>query len=56
MFRKDTNESKTAVMEVIGFLYVPLGSSTVQVQNSLGSRRAWACSETGFSSQNYDRA
>jgi hypothetical protein len=47
-----TNGSKTAVMDVIGFLYVSLGSSTVQLHDSLGSRRAYTCSEAGFSSQN----
>jgi hypothetical protein len=45
-----------AVMEVIGFLYVLLGSSAVQLHDSLGSRRSCACSEAGFSSQNDDRA
>jgi hypothetical protein len=48
--------SKTAVMNVIGFPYVSLGSSTVQLHDRLGSRRACACSEAGFSSQNGDRA
>jgi hypothetical protein len=43
-------------MDVIGFLRVSLGSSTVQLHDSLGSRRACACSESGFSSQNGDRA
>jgi hypothetical protein len=38
-----TDESKTAVMDVIGFLYVSLGSSTAQLHGSLGSRRASAC-------------
>jgi hypothetical protein len=42
-------------MVVIGFLYVSLGSSTVQLHDSLGSRRACACSEVCFSSQNGDR-
>jgi hypothetical protein len=51
-----TNRGKTAVMDVIGFLFVSLGSSTVQLHDSLGSRRACACSDTGFSSQNGDRA
>jgi hypothetical protein len=51
-----TNGSKTAVMDVIGFLCVSLGSNTVQLHSSLGSRRACLCSETGFSSQNGDRA
>jgi hypothetical protein len=42
-------------MDVIGFLCVSLGSSTVQLHDSLGSRRECACSETGFSRQNGDR-
>jgi hypothetical protein len=42
-------------MNVIGFLCVSLGSSTVQLHDSLGSRRACACSEVGFSSQNGNR-
>jgi hypothetical protein len=46
-----TNGSKTDVMDVIGFLCVSIGSSTVQLHKSLGSRRACACSEAGFSSQ-----
>jgi hypothetical protein len=41
-------------MDVIGFLYISLGSSTLQLHDSLGSRRAWACSEASFSSQNGD--
>jgi hypothetical protein len=32
------------------------GRSTVQFHSSVGSRRAYACLETGFSSQNGDRA
>jgi hypothetical protein len=43
-------------MDVIGFLRVSLDSSTVQLHDSLGSGRACACSEAGFSSQNGDRA
>jgi hypothetical protein len=35
---------------------VSLGSSTVQLHDSLGSRRSCACSEAGFSSQNVNRA
>jgi hypothetical protein len=46
---------KTAVMDVLCYLCVSLGSSTVQLHDSLGSRRARACSEIGFSSQNGDR-
>jgi hypothetical protein len=40
-------------MDVIGFLYVSLGSSIVQLHDSLGSRSACVCS-TGFISQNGD--
>jgi hypothetical protein len=43
-------------MDVIGFLYVSLGSSTVQLHDILGSRYTCPCSEVGFSSQNGDRA
>jgi hypothetical protein len=39
-------------MDVIGFLCVSLGSSTVPLHDSLGTRHARACSEAGFSSQN----
>jgi hypothetical protein len=49
-----TNGSKTAVMDIIGFLCVSLGSSTVQLNDSIGSRRAFLRSEAGFSSQNVD--
>jgi hypothetical protein len=49
-----TNGSKTAVIDVIGFLCVSLSSSTFQLHDSLGSRRACACSEASFSSQNGD--
>jgi hypothetical protein len=48
--------SKILVMDVIGLLCVPLGSSTVQFHDSLGKRRACACSEAGITSQNGDRA
>jgi hypothetical protein len=48
--------SKTDVMVVINFLCVSVGSSTVQLHGSLGSRRACTCSEASFSSQNGDRA
>jgi hypothetical protein len=51
-----TNGSKTSLMDVIGFLCLSLGSSTVQFHESLGSRRACACSEAGFGGQNGDRA
>jgi hypothetical protein len=43
-------------MDLICFLCVSLGSSTVLLRDSLGSRRACAWSEAGFSSQNGDRA
>jgi hypothetical protein len=43
-------------MDVIGFLCISPGTSTVQLHDSLGSRRVSACSEVGFSSQNGDRA
>jgi hypothetical protein len=49
-----TNISKTAVMDVIGFVCVSLGSSTVQLHDRLWSRRACTCSEAGFSSLNGD--
>jgi hypothetical protein len=42
-------------MDVIGFLRVSLGSSTVQLHDRLGSRSACAYSEARFSSQNGDR-
>jgi hypothetical protein len=51
-----TNGSKTAVMDVVVFLYVSLGSRTVQLHDSLGSSRACSCSEAGFNSRNGDRA
>jgi hypothetical protein len=41
-------------MDVIGFLSVSPGSSTIQLHDSLGSRYACACSEAGFNSQNGD--
>jgi hypothetical protein len=47
--------SKAAVMDVVSFLCVSL-ASTVQLHDSLGSRRACAYSEAAFSSQNGDRA
>jgi hypothetical protein len=42
--------------ERIGFLSALLGSSTVQLHDSLGIRGACACLEADFSSQNGDRA
>jgi hypothetical protein len=42
-------------MDVIGFLFVSLGSSTVLLHDNLNRRRACSCSEAGFSSQNGDR-
>jgi hypothetical protein len=50
--KQTINGSKTAVMEIIGFLYASLGSSTIQFHDILGSRRACACSEAGFGSEN----
>jgi microcystin-dependent protein len=47
-----TNGSEIAVMDVMGFLYVSLGSSTVQLHGS----RACACSDAELSSQNGDHA
>jgi hypothetical protein len=43
-------------MNVIGFLCVSLGSSTVQLHDGVGSRRTCACSEICFGSRNGDRA
>jgi hypothetical protein len=43
-------------MDVIGFLCVSLGSSTIQLHDSLSSRRAYACLEARLSGQNGDRA
>jgi hypothetical protein len=51
-----TNGSKTAVIDVTCFLCVSLGSSTVQIHDSIGSRRACACSEAGFTGRNGERA
>jgi hypothetical protein len=51
-----TNGSKTAAMDVINFLSASLGSSRVQLHESRGNRRAWVCSQAGFSSQNGDSA
>jgi hypothetical protein len=47
----DTNGRKIDVLDVIGFLCVSLGGSTVQLRDSVDSRRADACSDAGFSSQ-----
>jgi hypothetical protein len=47
---------ESAVMDIIGFLCVSLGSSTVQLNDSLCSRRACAYSDVGFSRKNGDRA
>jgi hypothetical protein len=43
-------------MDVIGYLCVSLGSSKVQVFDSLDSRHACGYPEAGFSSENGDRA
>jgi hypothetical protein len=50
-----TNGSKTYVIDVIGFLCVSLGSSTVQLHDSLGSRQACTRLGTGFSNPNDSR-
>jgi hypothetical protein len=42
--KKVTNGSKTAVMDILGFLRVSIGSSTVQLHDSLGCRHVCACS------------
>jgi hypothetical protein len=47
-----TNRSKTAVMDVTGFLCVWLGNSRAQLHDNLGIRRACTCSEAGYSIQN----
>jgi hypothetical protein len=44
-----------AVIDITGFLCVSIGSSTVQLHDSPGSRRACAYSEAVFSSQIGDR-
>jgi hypothetical protein len=41
------NGSKAAIMDVIGFLCVSLGSSTVQLHDSLGSTSAYDYSGAG---------
>jgi hypothetical protein len=43
-------------MNVTSFLFVTLCSSTFQLDYSLDSSRACACSAAGFSNQNVDRA
>jgi hypothetical protein len=43
-------------MDLIEFLCVSLSSDKVQLHDSLGIRRACACSEAGFNSQNGDLA
>jgi hypothetical protein len=53
--KKAANGSKTTKMDVIGFLCVSPGSSTVQLHDNVGSRRACASSEARFSSQIGDR-
>jgi hypothetical protein len=39
-------------MDVIGFLFLSIGSITVQLHDNLGSKRARANSESRFGSQN----
>jgi hypothetical protein len=48
--------SEAAVMDVPCFLCVSLGSSTVQLHDSLGSRYACANSGASFGIQSGDRA
>jgi hypothetical protein len=43
-------------MDVICFLCISLGSSTVKLHDSLGSRRPCEYSEASFSSQNSEHA
>jgi hypothetical protein len=50
---ESVNRSQMQVMDVKRFL---LSSSTVQHQESQGSRHACACSEAGFSSPNGNHA
>jgi hypothetical protein len=54
--REVKNGNRTAVMNVIGFLYVSLCSSTFQLHDSLGNRLECANSGAGFGSQNGERA
>jgi hypothetical protein len=42
-------------MDVTFLLFVSLGSSTVQLHDTLGNTRACACSEAGSGRQNGDR-
>jgi hypothetical protein len=42
-------------MDILGFLCVSLGGITVQLYDSLGSRRACECLDACFSSPNGDR-
>jgi hypothetical protein len=42
--------NNTSVVDVIVLLYLSLGSSTIQLHDSRGSRRACAWSEAGFGS------
>jgi hypothetical protein len=55
---ESVNRSQIEVKQtaVIGSLCVLLDNSTVQLHDSLDSRRACARSEVGFSSQNGDHA
>jgi hypothetical protein len=39
-------------MDVVGFLFVSVGSSTVQLDDSIGNRCACIFAEAGFSGQN----
>jgi hypothetical protein len=53
---KLVNRSQFEIKQLMGFLCVLLGSSRVQLQNSLGNRRTCDCYEAAFSSPNGDRA
>jgi hypothetical protein len=50
-----TNGSKTAVMDVISFLWVSVSRSTIQLRGSLGSKGVCAYSKADFGSQIADR-
>jgi hypothetical protein len=54
--RERSPGSKAVVVDIISFLLVSVGSSTVQSHYSLGSRRACSCSESAFRHENGDRS
>jgi hypothetical protein len=49
---ESVNRSQKLVMDIVGFPYVSIGSSTFQLHDSQGSTCACPCSEAGFSNQN----